>query len=150
MHDGRRKGKASAMQVHRKWNARQKLETRDQKPSPFLSPEGENIVRKPKSSKAEHDQTEAIYQAYPRREKKPNALKAIRKAMLTHSPDYLLERTQAYAAAIGWQERQFIPHPATWFNAEQFNDNPEDWKSPPPKSLKSKFAGIQESIQLPT
>lgn len=128
----------------------QKPETRDQKPSPLLSPEGEDRPRKLKNSKAEQDQAEAIYLAYPRREKKPIALKAIRKAMLTHSPDFLLERAQAYAAAIGWQERQFIPHPATWFNSEQFNDNPEDWKSPPPKSLKSKFAGIQESLQLPT
>jgi hypothetical protein len=75
-------------------------------------------------------QAEAIYQAYPRRVKKPEALKAIRKAMSSHAPDFLLERTQAYAAAIAWQEKQFIPHPSTWFNAEQFNDDPEDWKRP--------------------
>lgn len=128
----------------------QKPETRDQKPSPLLSPKGEDRPRKLKSSKAEQDQAEAIYQAYPRREKKPDALKAIRKAMSSHAPDFLLERTQAYAAAIGWQERKFIPHPATWFNAEQFNDDPEEWKSPPPKSMKAQFAGIQETIDLPT
>jgi len=128
----------------------QKLETRDQRPSPLLSPEGEYRPRKLKSSKAEEDQAVAIYQAYPRHIKPDKALEAIRKAMRTHAPEFLLERTESYAAAIGWQEAKFIPYPATWFNAGQFNDDPEEWKSPPPKSMKTKFAGIQESIQLPT
>lgn len=76
------------------------------------------------------DQAEAIYQAYPRKEKKPPALKSISKALDDYAPDFLLERTKAYAAAIAWQERQFIPLPASWFNAEQFNDDPENWKQP--------------------
>lgn len=73
---------------------------------------------------------EAIYQRYPRKEGKSDALKAITKAMKRHDPKFLLERTETYAAAIAWKERQFIPHPATWFNGERFNDDPEAWKEP--------------------
>jgi DNA-binding transcriptional MocR family regulator len=71
-----------------------------------------------------------IYEAYPRKAKKPKAINAIQKAMKKHQPYFLLERVTAYAKAIHWQERRFIPHPATWFNAEQFNDDPEEWKQP--------------------
>jgi len=58
---------------------------------------------------------------------------------------YLLDRTSEFAHA--WRgatqsERDFIPHPATWFNQERFNDDPETWrkhdpkaKSPPPKRI---------------
>ena len=74
-----------------------------------------------------------IYQAYPRKAKKPDALKAIAKAMKKCDPTYLLERTMAYAAAIVWQDHQFIPYPATWFNAEQFNDDPAEWAQPEAK-----------------
>jgi uncharacterized protein YdaU (DUF1376 family) len=136
---------ASASQMECPLEARnQKLEARIKKPSPHLSPEGETSKQRRTT-----DHAEAIYLAYPRRVKKPVALKAILKAMKSHAPEFLLERTQTFAAAtIGWQERKFIPHPATWFNAEQFNDDPEDWKqasnSGPPKSreLSSSQVGI--------
>ena len=100
-------------------------------PNESLSLDGASSNPQPRKAEA-NTQAEAIYQVYPRRVKKPEALNAIRKAMSSHAPDFLLERTQAYAAAIGWQERNFIPHPATWFNNEQFNDDPEDWKQPSP------------------
>jgi hypothetical protein len=92
--------------------------------------DAESRAQKLKSSKATQLQALAIYDAYPRKEAKPEALKAILKAMAAHSPDLLLERTKSFAAAIVWQERQFIPYPATWFNREQFNDDPENWKQP--------------------
>lgn len=73
---------------------------------------------------------ESIYLEYPRKVKKPKAIESILKAFKTNSPDHLLERTKAYAAAIGWQERRYIPHPTTWFNSEQFNDDPIEWEQP--------------------
>jgi hypothetical protein len=84
----------------------------------------------PPSKKRQQEMAEAIYQAYPKHEAKPPALAAIRKAMRSHNPEFLLERTRAYATAISWQERQYIPLPATWFNQERFNDDPENWKPP--------------------
>ncbi len=74
---------------------------------------------------------EAIYQAYPRRIAKTNALAAIRKVVASGiSADLLLEKTQQFAAATAkWGEgdKKFIPHPATWFNRGSYDDDPKTW-----------------------
>lgn len=95
-----------------------------------------------------HDQSriEEIYQAYPRKEGKAKALKAIAKARddvkrgkvkpddydeVWPPPDtysFLLDRVQryaAYASGLSAHDRQFIPHPATWFNAGSYLDSPK-------------------------
>ena len=44
---------------------------------------------------------------------------------------HLLDRVTAYAAAVAtWPEadRQFIPHPATWFNRGSYDDDPATWQ----------------------
>jgi len=72
-----------------------------------------------------------IYEAYPRKQKRADALKAIRKAVaFGHPPSLLLERSQAYFTAVqkwGTNDRTFVPHPATWFNSESFLDDPQTW-----------------------
>lgn len=73
---------------------------------------------------------EEIYQRYPRKVAKGNALKAIRNAMKLHDASWLLKKVEAYAKAINWQENRYIPYPATWFNAERFNDDPKEWEKP--------------------
>ena len=73
----------------------------------------------------------SIYDAYPRKQNRQAALKAIAKAMATVHAERLLERTEAYAAAVAqWPEeaRQFIPHPATWFNKGGYDDDPTTWQ----------------------
>lgn len=73
---------------------------------------------------------EAIYEAYPRKTAKQDALRAIAKALKIVPHDRLLERTNAYATAtMLWSEvdRQFIPHPATWFNRGSYDDDPQTW-----------------------
>ena len=70
----------------------------------------------------ESREAEAIYSAYPRKVGKPAALKAIAKA-LVKKPD-LLATVKAFAdyhAKCGTED-QYIPHPATYFNQERFND----------------------------
>jgi hypothetical protein len=45
--------------------------------------------------------------------------------------DVLLFRTRAYATATeSWpeSEKQFIPHPATWFNRGSYDDDPATWE----------------------
>jgi hypothetical protein len=74
----------------------------------------------------------AIYEAYPRRQGKQDALKAICKALGISgvTPEELLAKTRAYAAATAqWFEadRQYIPHPATWFNRGSYDDDPATW-----------------------
>jgi hypothetical protein len=98
----------------------------------FLALDGANSAPPTKKREITNtDQAEAIYQAYPRHEAKKPALNAIRKAMRTHAADFLLERVQAYAAAIKpWKESNFIPLAMTWFNQERYNDDSENWKQP--------------------
>lgn len=70
---------------------------------------------------------EDIYAKYPRKEGKPSALRAIAKAMKRTSPEILLERTEAFAAARRSCEMRYCPHPATWYNDERYNDDPSMW-----------------------
>lgn len=90
--------------------------------SPICKPNGNHMVSK--------ESAETIYQAYPRKVAKKPALAAIRNALKKNAAPFLLEKTKAYAEAIVWKEPQFIPHPATWFNEERFNDDPAAWEQP--------------------
>ena len=92
-------------------------------------------------------QAEAIYEAYPRKAARPRAIRAISKALRTHGYDFLLERTRLYASTYQG-DPAFIPHPATWFNGERFNDNPETWRGsfpaytrPQPKIIRASAFG---------
>ena len=84
----------------------------------------------PKKTPPSTELAESIYQLYPRKVSKPDAITAIIKSLKTHSADFLREKVTAYASAITWQESRFIPHPATWFNKERFNDDPKEWEQP--------------------
>lgn len=70
---------------------------------------------------------EVIYSAYPRKVARPVALRAIGKAVKKVGFDNLLIKTRAFAAAVEFMEPRFIPHPATWFNRESYNDDPATW-----------------------
>lgn len=74
---------------------------------------------------------ERIYAAYPRKVAKDAAVRAIAKRLAAGcDPEDLLSKVTAYATATDrWAEhdRQFIPHPATWFNRGSFDDDPAEW-----------------------
>lgn len=87
---------------------------------------------------------EDIYAAYPRKVGKQAAIKAIQKAIRqiydTRGHDdliggipaieVLMERTKLYASHVAqWPaaDKQFIPHPATWFNRGSYDDDPKEW-----------------------
>ncbi len=77
-----------------------------------------------------------IYAAYPRKEAKQDALKAISKAMQTADPVDILMATELYAEAVSrWptDDRRFVPHPATWFNGARFHDDPMTWERNEPQ-----------------
>ena len=67
----------------------------------------------------------AVYQAYPRKKGKLAALKAIEKAAKSTPIAELLERTKTYAKQCVDKDPQFIPFPATWFNAGSYMDEPD-------------------------
>lgn len=93
-----------------------------------------------------------IYQLYPRKVGKRAALAAIDKAISrikgtmggglfeSQAIEYLTERVRLYAHVVsGWprSDRAFIPHPATWFNQDRFDDDDREWfkGAPPPSSI---------------
>lgn len=72
-------------------------------------------------------QAEEIYKLYPRKVGRPAALKAIMKA-LKQVPFVTLKKMVA-ELALAWDnhDTQYLPHPATWFNQERYNDAAETW-----------------------
>ncbi len=73
---------------------------------------------------AEDPQVQAIYKAYPRHKQPVPARRAIAKAIKKIGYEKLIAATLKYAdyckrAAI---KEEFIPYPATWYNAESWDD----------------------------
>jgi len=96
-----------------------------------------------KKSKPSDAQIEELYSLYPRKRDKLDAKKAIGKAVslvmtgdrdhgamsLQEALDYLVQRLTLYARCAQGCDRDFIPYPATWFNAGGFWDDERDWSS---------------------
>ena len=68
------------------------------------------------------NEIETIYQAYPRKIAKIDGLKAIERALRKIDAPSLLASTQSYARSCTGKDPQYIPHPATWFNAGRWED----------------------------
>ena len=72
---------------------------------------------------------EEIYQAYPKKVGKGQALKAVKAALKKIPRAELLVKVVAYAESVadkkGTDDWQFVPHPATWFNGERWGDEIE-------------------------
>lgn len=81
----------------------------------------------PEQDKRAMTQVELVYDAYPKKVGKPDALRSIKKALSKVTYDYLLERTTRYAELVRrvGTDHRYIPNPATWFNQERFNDDIE-------------------------
>ncbi len=69
-----------------------------------------------------------IYDSYPKKVARKDALDAIGKAMKKTKPSELLRLTLQYAVAVAGSDPQFIPYPATWYNGERYNDDQRTWK----------------------
>jgi len=70
---------------------------------------------------------ETVYDLYPRKVSKPHALHAIVKALKKEPLERLCGLVRQYADAVRGDDPQFIPHPATWFNGQRYNDDPATW-----------------------
>jgi hypothetical protein len=89
------------------------------------------------------DQVQKLYDLYPRKREPIHARKAIRTAInvvMAGDPDhpamsrnealdYLAQRLTLYAKCVQGYEREFIPYPATWFNAGSFWDGDGEWST---------------------
>jgi hypothetical protein len=68
---------------------------------------------------------EYIYQSYPKKVDKGHAIKAINAALKKVDANVLLESVKRYAAQWDGKDKKFCPNPATWFNGERWDDEPE-------------------------
>lgn len=80
---------------------------------------------KPQAKSELDEQAAKIYELYPRKAARPDAIKAIKKALKGVGYTELYAKTQKYATAVkeSQKELSYIPYPATWFNREEYNDN---------------------------
>lgn len=93
---------------------------------------------------------DTLYEIYPKKVGKPDAIKAIRKALREFDFAMLLEKTKAYAAARVGQDAQYTPYPSTWFNRHRFNDEPSTWKDGKPSKPLVEQNQIHEVINVPS
>lgn len=96
----------------------------------FLAHVNDTVIETPEVAKNDYplldEHAEEIYLAYPLLVGKPKALTAIRTALKTEKFETLLSKTKAFAACQP-ANKAFCPHPASWFNAARYNDNPATW-----------------------
>lgn len=102
-----------------------------------------DIKTYPRSKSLVQSPEEFIYEAYPRRVAKGEALKAIAKAVkrirMGETPlkeidqrkaeEYLFRRVKRYAEAKNGSDKQFIPHPATWMNRSEYLTDEREWET---------------------
>lgn len=84
----------------------------------------------------------SIYDEYPKKVSKPQAITAIKKCLTSYSFEFLIEKTRAYKLARQGQDHQFTPNPATWFNGLRFNDDPSTWITQHATNTTNRNSGI--------
>lgn len=67
---------------------------------------------------------QTFYETYPRRESRGAALKAYRAALKKTDAATILAATRAFRTKRAGQDPKFTPLPATWLNAEKWDDEP--------------------------
>lgn len=82
------------------------------------------------------DQVLAIYALYPRRVGPTAAHRAIEKALVSLAQrgeidpaGLLIDRVTKFAASPSGNLGKHTPHPATWFNAGRYDDDPNEWSN---------------------
>lgn len=92
---------------------------------------------KEKKKSAVLPEAEQVYELFPKKVGKEDALRAISAALKKHPIEYLLDKTNQFAEAVrSWPSsyRYFqdggdrCPHPASWYNAGRYADDPKEWR----------------------
>lgn len=101
---------------------------------------------------------EEIYQKYPRKVGKREAMKAIEKAlarlpeelewqgMLDDLPFWLMGKVERYAKAPAGNRGHLTPHPSTWFNQSRYLDDEIEWDEMTPRELEDFKLKSQASV----
>lgn len=72
---------------------------------------------------------EQIYDAYPRKVGKRDAIKKIQRALREVPFAELLDKTKQFAATVNGHDRKYIPYPGTWFHQARYDDDPTEWQA---------------------
>ena len=88
----------------------------------------------------------SIYNEYPRKVGKKDALKAIKKALKKETYDFLLEQTKQYAKSRQGEDTRFTPYPSKWFNEERYNDDIENLQKS--KRVNTNIGTSNEGVKL--
>ena len=67
---------------------------------------------------------DSFWNHYPKKVDKGAALRAFMRAIKNQDPDLVIAGAKAYAEDPNLPEKQFIKNPATWLNAEAWNNGP--------------------------
>lgn len=89
--------------------------------------QGEKRRKEKKRKDKKTQMAERIYSEYPRKVGKKTAIDKILKAMQEKDPEELLEIVKVFARSTTGQDKQYIPHPSTWFHQARYDDNPKEW-----------------------
>lgn len=74
------------------------------------------------------DHFDVFWEAYPKKMAKGQAKKAWAKAIKSEDAQNIIDATVGYAICQKGKDKQFIPYPASWLNAERWKDEPEEQK----------------------
>lgn len=101
-------------------------------------------VKAVKATPAEPEEFETFWKTYPRREAKGAARTAYIKALKKTTPNVIIKASTAYATSKAGEERRFIALPATWLNAERWDDETTTTSPGAPKSAWDRAPKIGE------
>jgi len=76
------------------------------------------------------EEAERVWKAYPRNDKRADAIKKIKITLRDHSADFLIDKINAYKLTV--DDPRFYAHATTWFNGKRYE---EDFVPPKPKHL---------------
>lgn len=107
-------------------------------PSPSPSPEKKDPPLPPTGGTPADagDGFDEFYAGYPRKVKRPDALKAWKQQKLTRADlPRLLDSVERWKRTTQWQDPEKIPYPASFLRGEQYNDDPAPSLLPLPRAL---------------
>ena len=96
--------------------------------------EGVDVFRNKERYIPKAAEVEAIYNAYPKKVGRNEALKSIGEALVALHAEhgdqafrFLLEQTRRFAKSPMGGRGQYTPYPAKWFAAGRYHDDPNEW-----------------------
>lgn len=118
--NGKRTAKRTASESLSKSSSKTEAETEG---SSYEEPQAETDTSS-RNRSDEPDGFSAFWLAYPRKIAKPNAKKAYARALKVTTPAVLLAAATRYANERRGQDEKFTAHPASWLNAQRWEDEP--------------------------